>query len=357
MTRVLALMKYGTCAASTRQRLVQYIPYLETHDVAVELSPLLDNAYLENLAKGGKKSLRGIAVAYLNRFRQLLRRDFDILWVQYELLPYFPGAFERLLKLSGRPVVVDMDDAFFHAYDLHPNPVIRHSLGSKFAPLLRGASLCICGNEYLEGYARRFAPATVIIPTVVDTRKYVPEYRDSSHPLVVGWIGSPSTWRYVEPLLPVMLPMLRERNIVFRAVGAGPAAQGIPGVEAVAWTEEQEIAEIQRMDVGIMPVPDDPWSRGKCGYKLIQYMACGLPTVASPVGVNARIVVDGETGFLARTLGDWPPALRKLLDDPALRRRMGSEGRVIVDRDYSLVSQQDRLLRALQTVAGVPRYP
>lgn len=351
--KVLALTKYDARAASTRQRFVQHVPHLSAHGIEVEISPLLGDAYLRKLAQGVSTSRAAILPRYLSRARRLLRKDFDLLWVQYDVFPYLPGLFDRLAGFGGKPIVCDFDDAIFHLYDQHKRALVRGLLGRKLAPLLSRAAACICGNAYLQAYASQYCANSVVIPTVVDTARYLP----APHPAgreakpVVGWIGSPSTWANVEPLLPTILPLLAELNAEFHVVGAGPAARGIAGVTAIEWSEESEIAAVQAMDIGIMPLLDRPFQRGKCGYKLIQYMACGLPVIASPVGVNRTIVDDEATGLLADGPGDWARALRRLIADPELRRRMGAEGRRRAVADYSLASQQGALLETLRAAA------
>jgi glycosyltransferase involved in cell wall biosynthesis len=350
--KVLALTKYERRAASTRQRFTQYFPWLAAHGIEVEISALLDDAYLERLARGERTGRRGALPAYAGRIRRLLRRDFDLLWVQYDLFPYLPGLFERLVGLGGTPIVCDFDDAIFHLYDQHPRGLVRRLLGSKLAPLLSKASACICGNAYLKAYAERWCPNSIVIPTVVDTDLYRPVAHAPGARPVVGWIGSPTTWTNVEPLLPVILPLLAEAGADFHVVGAGPRAEGIRGITAIAWSEAGEISAVQAMDIGMMPLLDRPFERGKCGYKLIQYMACGLPVIASPVGVNSEIVEDGVNGFLVDGPEGWAGALRRLLADPALRRRLGAAGRERVERDYSLAAQQPVLLDVLRSAAG-----
>lgn len=351
--RVLALTKYGRQAASARQRLLQFEPFLGRHGIAITTCPLLDDNYVGRIARGQPASMRDVLGAYLRRLRTLLTvRDVDAVWVAYELFPYLPGPMERLVSLMRKPVIVDYDDAIFHMYDAHRRAAVRWALGRKLEPLIASADMVVAGNQYLETYARRFNPAVALIPTVVDTRAYLPARRETPLRPVVGWIGSPSTWRYVEPVLPALLPVIARAGGVFRAIGAGPAAQRWPGIESIAWAEATEVADVQAMDVGIMPLPDEEWARGKCGYKLIQYMACGLPTVASPVGVNSAIVRDGETGFLVHDEREWVLAVGRLLADNALRRSMGNIGRErVVDR-YSLHSQEPHLLRAFQAAVS-----
>ncbi|HEU0098288.1 MAG TPA: glycosyltransferase family 4 protein [Allosphingosinicella sp.] len=353
--KVLAFLKYGTLAASTRQRLVQYEPSLAEAGIEVEYLPLLDNEHLRRLAAGRRASPAASARRYLDRMYQLLtRRDFDLLWVHCELFPYLPGLFERLAAATGKPIVFDYDDAIFHMYDASGNRVVRALLGRKLEPLLKRASLCCCGNRYLLDYASRFSPDTMLLPTVVDTRIYLPaEARAPSAPVTIGWIGSPSTWPYVRPLLPLLRELAETRGVRTRIVGAGPGARddAFPGLDLVEWSEAGEVDEVRAMDIGIMPLPDDIWARGKCGYKLIQYMACALPVVASPVGVNCEIIAPGANGFLAGGEEEWRDALLRLIGDAGLRRAYGTAGRARVEALYSLQVHAPRLVEALQSLA------
>lgn len=351
--RILALAKYGARAASTRQRLLQYRPFLARHGVELDVRSLLDDDYIDALMDGCPRSRAAVARAYGRRLRELaLARGYDAIWVQYEIFPYLPLLDGLLAAASPRPIIYDIDDAIFHMYDAHRSGAIRRLLGGKLRPLMRRAAVSLCGNDYLRDYVVATGGRAVVVPTVVDTEHFRPVPRTEGAALTVGWIGSPSTWRYVEPLLPALLPAMARLGARFHVVGAGPAARGLTGVDARDWSEAREVADIQAMDVGLMPVPDEPWARGKCGYKLIQYMACGLPAIASPVGVNREIVRHGEDGFLARTEAEWAAALDALARDPALRARMGGNGRRKVVDQYSLRSQQPVVLAALRAATG-----
>jgi glycosyltransferase involved in cell wall biosynthesis len=353
--RLTAFTKYGPMAASTRQRLLQYVPALAGAGIEVDYRPLLGDDYVAGLADGRRYSAARIARDYLRRLRQIRSEPLgDVVWVYAELFPHLPAAFERMLLRRGRPIVFDFDDAFFHAYDFHRSPIMRRLLGGKLEPLLRAASACTCGNAYLRDYAAEFCSNTFIVPTAVDTERYLPAKAGRGGVPVIGWIGSPSTWQYVQPVVPMLEEMVRAGRARVRIVGSGSAsrAQAQSGFEFVDWSEATEVAEIQRMDIGIMPLPDDPWARGKSGYKLIQYMACGLPVVASPVGVNSEIVRDGESGFLASSLPDWQVALDRLLDDPGVRARMGSEGRRRAVAEYSLQAHAPRVVEIIKSAAA-----
>jgi glycosyltransferase involved in cell wall biosynthesis len=350
--RVLALLKYGRAAASTRQRLLQYEPLLKHADFDLELQVLLDDAYVKGLTTGKGSSTASILRQYVKRlYRLLTTSDFDIVWVHYEVFPYLPGAFDLLSKLWGKPIIYDFDDATFHTYDQHRSKLVRSLLGKRLAPLLRSADLALCGNRYLQSYAERYCANSQILPTVVDTGVYKPGtiVGTSGRP-VVGWIGSPSTWAYVEPLLPDILDVTRRHGVDFKVVGAGKAAKPAEGMTLVDWSEDAEVSSIQCMDIGIMPLPDEPWARGKCGYKLIQYGACGLPVIASPVGVNTEIIEDGRTGLLATTPHEWREALERLILDAKLRQSMGQAGRQRIVNHYSLEVHGPRLIEFLTDI-------
>jgi hypothetical protein len=352
--KMLALMKYGDQAASTRQRLLQYIEHFSNEGIDVEYYPLLSNNYLERLYAGKETPIFSVLKSYL--FRGQLLTDvssFDLIWVHCESFPYLPGFAEQLTMISGKPVVYDFDDAIFHQYDLHTNAFVRRFLGRKLQPLMRGASLCLCGNEYLKAYADHFARRTTILPTVLNTSVFAPSMRarDSARPTTIGWIGSPSTWRFVEPLIPLLGRLSEELNLSIRVVGAGRPSLTHSRFDFLDWSEDKEVSSIQEMDIGIMPLPDEPWARGKCGYKLIQYMACGIPVIASPVGVNSNIVDQGVNGYLARGEVEWEAAIRRLAASAELRTAMGARGREKIVDGYSLHVHGPRLAAMLRSVA------
>ena len=335
--KILALTKYGRNAASTRQRLMQFEPYLANFGMSLEYQPLFTDRYIELLSKGKKSSIIDIFKAYAMRLYTLIAHARpDAIWIQYESFPFMPGLLERMAGRFDCPIIVDYDDAIFHMYDDHSRAAVRQLLGKKILTTVERARLVTVGNDYIGDYIVRANPHVHRIPTVVDIDAYLPLSKPADRSLVVGWIGSPSTWRYVEPLLPVILPHVQAAGAVFRAIGAGPGARQWPGVESVEWSEDTEIAEVQAMDVGIMPLPDERWAKGKCGYKLIQYMACGLPVIASPVGVNREIVTDGVNGILANGSDEWGVAIDRLLESPAMREAFGRAGRERVERHYSL---------------------
>jgi glycosyltransferase involved in cell wall biosynthesis len=341
--------------ASSRVRYLQYVPYLESQGVSFEIQPLFSNRYLAALY-AGRRAGREVLKGYLARVPALLRaRRFNALVVEKELFPFLPAVFERLLARLRVPYLADYDDPLFHRYDRHASPLVRGLLGRKIDTVMRHAAVVVAGNEYLAERARSAGAREVaIVPTVVDTGRYVPaEERGLGEALVLGWIGTPITSRYLAPLLPVFERLQARRGARFVAVGAKEADFAGTPVEVWPWLEESEVASIQRFDIGIMPLPDTPWERGKCGYKLIQYMACGLPVVASPVGVNREIVEEGKNGFLASDPEEWEERLDRLITGgPEQRASLGAAGRRRVEGWYSLEAQAPRLLAAIRQAAG-----
>lgn len=349
--KLLFLTKYSRTGASSRFRTYQYLPVLEQSGLRCEVAPLFDDAYLANRYGSGRGASLDFVKALWRRLRALLRATrYDRVVIEYELLPYFPALLERLLLVLGVSYVVEYDDAIFHKYDLSSQPLVRVLLGRKIATVMRLADVVIAGNDYLADYARRAgARRVVVLPTVIDLDQYPLGPRNTARTgLVIGWLGSPSTGPYLEAIAPALARVCADGKASVRLVGSGPV--DLPGVptEIVAWSEATETAQLHGFDIGIMPLPDDPWARGKCGFKLIQYMACGLPVVASPVGVNHQIVEHDSNGFLAGTEEEWVHALTRLLADASLRERMGDAGRLKVERRYCLQKTGPELASLLQ---------
>ncbi|WP_415393755.1 glycosyltransferase family 4 protein [Paracoccus sp. SJTW-4] len=335
--KLLILSRYDRLGASSRLRTMQYLPWLDAAGIEVTTAAFFDDAYLERLYRGERLGVSA-ASYYLKRFRQLrLSPPPDLIWLEKEALPWLPAGVEQWLLPRDVPVVSDYDDAVFHRYDLHRKPIIRRLLGHKIDHVMASSALILAGNPYLAARAKAAGSSRVeIVPTVVDIHAYDTTPLPADDGMArIGWIGSPSTWReYLEPMMPMLSHLARENRAKLRVVGADAAPK--PELEFMPWTEAEESKMIQGMDIGLMPLDDSPWAQGKCGYKIIQYMACGVPVVASPVGVNSEIVEDGVTGFLASTPDEWRQGIARLLRDPELRRRMGRAGRRRVEERYSL---------------------
>lgn len=353
MPKVLFLSRYARLGSSSRLRLYQYLPYLQDAGINVTLAPLFGDDYIRGLY-GGKVAKLPILKAYAVRFGRMLQTSrFDAVWVEKEMLPWIPAWLELGLFPEKVPLIVDYDDATFHRYDQHRLSLVRHVLGRKIDRVMRRADLVIAGNEYLADRARTAGSARVeILPTVVDMSRYVvaPAVSANQQTPTIGWIGAPATAQFLQLIAPALHEIVARKLARVVAVGANTEQLDDLPIRAQPWTEATEVADIQGFDIGIMPLPDAPFERGKCGYKLIQYMACGKPVVASPVGVNSMIVRDGVDGYLASTQQEWISALTKLIADPLLREQMGGEGRRRVETGYSLQQAAPRFAALIESI-------
>lgn len=352
--RIAVLSRYSRLGASSRLRTMQYEGYLLAEGLKLSYDPLFHDGYLHRLYSG-HTTFGDAMSAYARRTGQLVRAGHaSLIWLEKEALPWIPWEVEHALLPRTVPLVVDYDDAVFHRYDLHRSAYVRRLLGRKLDKLMASAALVTAGNNYLADRAIAAGSRRVeIVPTVVDLTVYTQRPAPLSEVApTIGWIGSPSTWaEYMEPMVPFLQQAARLAGARIVAIGAGSAAAALSFIDNLPWTEDSEVACIHAIDVGVMPLTETPWSRGKCGYKLIQYMACGIPVIASPVGVNLEIVRHGVNGFLASSQAEWAEALRVLLHDPGLRARMGQEGRRTVERNYSLQVWGPRVSQLLRRVA------
>jgi glycosyltransferase involved in cell wall biosynthesis len=349
---VLFLCKYARKGASSRYRTLQYIPGLQRAGIDCTVAPLFDDAYLDHLYVRGKASKRALVRAYLRRARVLLTcHRYDLLYIEKELFPWLPAWIERVMAWRGMAIVVDYDDAIFHCYDRHRWPALRLLLGDKIAAVIRSATAVVAGNGYLADYASNAGARGVrVIPTVIDLDRYTPSEaaRAQNQTLRVVWIGSPTTAPYLRAAAPALARAFSGCDWELVVVGAGPLELEAIPLRLLPWSEEGEVDILRDCDIGIMPLADDPWAAGKCGLKLIQYMACGLPVVASPVGINRQIVEQGVNGFLAADEQAWTDALVALRDSPGRRVRMGRAGRARVERHYCLQQTSETLLELIR---------
>jgi glycosyltransferase involved in cell wall biosynthesis len=338
--RVLALPKYDLLGASSRLRFIQYITWLRSAGFHVEQHSLLSDKLLQSLYEVGHYSTIQLVKSYVFRLLVLCKRGrFDVLWIEKEALPWFPLWAERLL-LSKIPYVLDYDDAVFHDYDEHRFKWVRKFYGRRLDGLMANAKLVVGGNRYLIKRAiDAGAPWVELLPTVIDLNRYplapIRKSKESDGLPRIVWIGSFSTVKYLALLAEPLQKLSLKVPFILRVIGGKIEIPGVQ-VEFVTWEEASEVQSIASADIGVMPLSDSNWEKGKCGYKLIQYMACSLPVVTSPIGVNVEIVQNGINGFLADKSTDWVLALEQLLIDPILAIEMGKEGRRRVENNFCL---------------------
>ncbi|MFL6230745.1 MAG: glycosyltransferase family 4 protein [Pyrinomonadaceae bacterium] len=356
--RILALVPYpADVAPGQRYRMEQWAPPLARLGVEVDFEAFRCEELHSLLGEPGntwrKVSLTMRALA--QRLRVLKRiKDYDLVYIYNETAMVGPALLEHYISAKGVPFVFDFDDAIYLHYT-YISPVSRSLRLLKFpgktGAICRLAAHVIAGNSYLAAYASRFNRHVTVVPSTINTESYTFEnHKPAAEPPVIGWTGSYSTVQYLDTLRPVLSRLARRERFKLRVIGVpGYSLEGVE-VEAVPWRSETEVADLRAVDIGIMPLPDDEWTRGKCGMKALQYMALGIPCVCSPVGVNPSIIRDGENGLLASTEDEWIERLTRLLHSASLRERLGSAGRATVEAEYASSAHALRVYEIFQSV-------
>jgi glycosyltransferase involved in cell wall biosynthesis len=355
---VLALASYPVEAASSRYRIVQFIEPLAERGIDVVFSPFLDRALFTALYEPKKflPRLPFVGVRALRLMRAAVQRA-DVVFVQREAMLFGPPLIEWIAaRLRHRPLILDLDDATYVPYS---SPVYGRAASllkwpSKTDRLIRRARVVTCGNPNIAAYVRARGAEAVVVPTVVDTRVFRPLEKLPGSIPIVGWIGTHGTFPYLERLFPIFERLAREQQFRLVIVGSGRNQVNLPGVdvETRAWRMDREAEDFRELDAGVYPIVEDAWSAGKSGFKAVQYMASGVPFVMSPVGVCATMGVPGETHLAATSDQEWLEALRELLADAALRRRMGRAGRAFAERHYAIDEQTEALAEIIRKAAS-----
>lgn len=349
--KILVLSKYGYKGASSRYRIFQYIPFLKISGINNDINCLFNDEYLDQLYYKSSRSIKSLIKSVFKRLIVLFNiKKYDLIFIEYEIFPYFPAVFEFIFKIFNVKYIVDYDDAIFHNYDLNTNKIIRLVLKNKIKHVIKFASGVIVGSHYLFEYVQKWNKNVFFIPTSVNLEIYntvIP--KKDQIDFVVGWIGSPSTSKYLLPLVDIF-KRLNDEGIKFSFIGFDNNLKkkfaSIP-IKWIDWSEETEIDFIKTFSIGIMPLEDSPWARGKCGFKLIQYMACGIPVLASPVGENNYIVHSGINGFLVNTIEEWYDYIKILSEKKHFLKQLGNNGLKLVENKYSLKVTSKQFINAI----------
>lgn len=344
-------------APSQRFRVEQFLPLLDENKIPYLLACFMDAPTWDILYSKSSvfQKVWGITKGYFKRWKHVLIdvHRYNVVFVHREAAPLGPPLFEWIVsKLWRKKLIYDFDDAIWI-----PNTSNENKLVSYFKSFWKVAEICkwsatvTAGNHYLANFARQNGAQNVIyLPTVVDAEnRYVPKPAPGGNNLpVVGWTGSHSTLKYLEALVPVLQKLEKDFEFTFLVIANKNPELPLKNFKFLQWNETSEIEDLRQIDIGVMPLTADPWSEGKCGFKLIQYMALGIPSVASPVGVNKEIIQDGANGFLAQNAGEWQEKLSLLLQDPLLRASIGKAGIATISEFYSLRSQEEKFLKLFQ---------
>ena len=352
--RALLLTRYGHEGPSSRYRMFQFIPYLENAGIECTVQSFFREGYTELRFSNPKALLGRTLEDYKERIKVLKRtKDIDVILLEKEFFPYFPNILEDRFIPEHIPYVCDYDDAWFHVYDYHRNPVVRFGLSDKIPEVMKRAASVIVGSEYIARFATRYCRDVELLPTVIDLNLY-PSAQPPDNietPFTIGWIGSQSTLSHLRTIETTLDEFCSKRDARVVIIGPTSPIPKIKSLEMIPWSHDSEVMDLSMIDVGIMPLPDTPVARGKCAFKLIQYMACWKPVIASPVGETVNVVKEGENGFLASTNKDWVFALDRLFHDREYGKGLGAAGRKTVERNYCLSVTAPRLATVLRRAA------
>jgi glycosyltransferase involved in cell wall biosynthesis len=359
--RVLCLVPYPRSNAAVRLRFEQQTEQLERLGVSLHLSSFLDATGYAVVFRNGHLLAKAYAVfrGFARRMRDAIRiARYDVLFVFRESAPFGPRVLEWLASACGVPVVYDFDEALF-VPNIHPANQVWAWLRDprRIGRCCRSASIVTTQNEYLAEYARGWNPRVEVLPTPVDTEQRSPRAARKDGPIVIGWVGSETTAPYLHLLDDVLSLVSSESGAILRVIGGHYVNLRVARLESREFDLSREQLDLEGFDIGILPEPDDPWTRGKGGYKALLYMAAGLPVVASRVGVNPEIVLDGETGYCVNTTEEWIDALRRLITDPELRKQFGAAGRARAIERYSITALAPRFAAAIRQASQTGSAP
>jgi glycosyltransferase involved in cell wall biosynthesis len=340
---------------SQRYRFEQYLDFLESQSVTYKFSYLLNERDDKVFYAPGWywAKLMILLKSLTKRSREVFfAKKTDIVFVQRECFMLGTSFFERRFARRSR-LIFDFDDSIWLQNISEGNKRLAFlKRPEKTKDIIKAAHLVIAGNEYLAAYARQFNDQVIIIPSTVDTNKYKVKQIVNTTKVTIGWSGSFSTIKHFESAA-AALELIHERygeRVMFMVIGDENYYNDHLGIKGRAWNASTEVEDLHLFDIGIMPLPDNEWTRGKCGMKGLQYMAAGIPTIMSPVGVNTAIIQDGENGFLASTTEEWVDKLSRLIESTELRRKFSINGRKTVEEKYSVEANKAKYLEAMRRV-------
>lgn len=338
-----------------RYRIEQHLPFFKEKGIEINISPLIKSEEEDLIFYDKGKVLAKVYIglkAIFRRLRDYLRRnEFDHIFIFRDAF-FFGTFFERLFSLSKAKIIFDFDDAIW-LQDKNPNQGFFQRLKNpeKTDKITSIADHVIVGNEYLRSYAKKYNDNVSIIPSTIDFSTYGSVTKNENEKVCIGWTGSFSTIKHFETILEALKEIGKKYGdgVYFKLIGDPKYVNEDLKLKGTKWQAETEAQDLIELDIGLMPLPDDEWSRGKCAMKGLQYMALEIPTIMSPVGVNKDIIQDGENGFLASTQEEWIEKLSLLIENAALRKKMGKAGYETVKESYSVEANKEKWLQVFQS--------
>ncbi len=352
---IVALHRPGR-SPSQRFRYEQFVPYLEANGWQCDYSHILnengDKAFYTSGAYW--KKARVVIKGFLSRMSDIAKADqYDVIFIQRETFVTGSTFFEHRFAKTKAKVVFDFDDAIWLLDISEGNKNLSWLKDpSKTKKIIGLSDLIIAGNSYLADYASRHNENVKVLPTVIDTDFYRSAHRIAQGPVTIGWSGSQTTNKHFLLAEPWLRKLKEKYGTKIRFVAVTERKIEIEGldVETIVWNKKCEVENLDLIDIGMMPLPDDDWARGKCGFKGIQYMSLSKPAVMSPVGVNPEIIEHGVNGYLAESTDEWFQCLSVLIESAELRSKIGAEGRKSIEQHYSVKSAQGKLLSMLENL-------
>lgn len=359
--KVLFLTRYPYEGASSRYRVFQYIPYLEKRGIACTTSSFMSpRMYALSFQKGRhiRKAIY-VILASLKRLKILYHyKAYDIIVMQRELFLFSPAIFEKYLARKDVKLIFDYDDALFIHKQSRFNPLGNFlKPKNKIYDIFKAVDCAIAGNDFLREAAQPHCPYAITLEVAEDTDriKHRPPHHNSK-PLIIGWLGSTSTVKYIGLIQSAMRRIKHDfPDVIFEIVGGGDFHLEGLCFKHTAWSLDEELNALTRFDIGIMPLPQDSWSKGKSGGKARTYMAAGVPVIAQNIGYNKHLIKHGETGLLAETEEEWYHAMKTLLKNPKLRQSMGEAARRDIIRRFSPKDKADELVDIFNHVISQPK--
>ncbi|GEO03207.1 hypothetical protein AAE02nite_08710 [Adhaeribacter aerolatus] len=337
-------------APSQRFRFEQYLRFLEEKNWSYKFASFLDENTWQILYKPGhtRQKVWGILKGFLKRFFLLFSVPaYDYVFIHREATPIGPPWFEWLVaKVLRKKIIYDFDDAIWIPNTSENNKIVAGiKWHHKVSAICRWAYIVSCGNNYLRDYARQFNPNAVVNPTTIDTINLHNRVKDQRTPaVIIGWTGTHSTMKYLDQVVPVLQKLEERYAFEFWVISNQQPDLPVKSLVYKPWRKETEIKDLGMFNVGLMPLEDDPWAKGKCAFKALQYMALGIPALVSPVGMNTEVVESGVNGYICNSSDEWYGALEHLMQDPEARIRLGRAARQKIEKDYAVTANRDNFL-------------
>ncbi len=355
--KILFITPYPTGEApSQRFRFEQYFSELQKREIYFHVSPFLDREAWKIIYRKGHwfGKLAGILRGYYRRILDLFRlKKYDCIFIHREAAPFGPPVFEwMIMKVFKKFTIFDFDDAIWIPNASESNNKLTMLLKSfhNTRDNCRWATKISVGNDFLADFARQYNKNVVYNPTTIDTDEHHNTTTDhSNHRFIIGWTGSHSTVQYLDELVPVLEELEKKNDFELHVICDIPPRFQLKSLKYIPWSKQVEIDDLLNFNIGIMPMRDEVWARGKCGFKALQYMALGIPAVVSNIGVNSRIVDHEVNGCICKSPDDWKFYLSKLMTDAEYLRKLSSKTREKIISNYSLKSNTENFISLFST--------